>query len=236
MLLPVQQPQRRRQYACVDPLVNFGDLTYPRLRCLAKIYYGVDDALWYNGRMEISWIILGVVVVVAVWAVWAYNRFVSLTNRTEEAWSDIDVQMKRRYDLIPNLIETVKGYVQHERGTLESVTEARTRAMNATTVEQHAQAENMLTGALKSLFAVSESYPDLKANSNFVELQRELSDTENKIQAARRFYNSVVQELQNALEQFPSNFIGSIFGFKTREFFQLAENEAAARNPVKVSF
>ena len=144
--------------------------------------------------------------------------------------------MKRRYDLIPNLIETVKGYVQHERGTLESVTEARTRAMNATTVEQHAQAENMLTGALKSLFAVSESYPDLKANSNFVELQRELSDTENKIQAARRFYNSVVQELQNALEQFPSNFIGSIFGFKTREFFQLAENEAAARNPVKVSF
>ena len=126
--------------------------------------------------------------------------------------------------------------MQHERVTRESVTEARTRAMNATTVEQHAQAENMLTGALKSLFAVSESYPDLKANSNFVELQRELSDTENKIQAARRFYNSVVQELQNALEQFPSNFIGSIFGFKTREFFQLAENEAAARNPVKVSF
>ena len=167
---------------------------------------------------------------------WAYNRLIQLTNRTEEAWSDIDVQLKRRYDLIPNLVETVKGYVTHERGTLESVTEARTRAMNAQTVEEHAQAENMLTGALKSLFAVAESYPDLKANTNFVELQRELSDTENKIQAARRFYNSVVQELQNALEMFPSNIVGNTFGFKTREFFELGEGEGAAREPVKVSF
>ena len=186
--------------------------------------------------MSITYILLAVVIVIAFWAIFAYNRFVRLTNRTEEAWSDIDVQLKRRYDLIPNLVETVKGYVTHERGTLESVTEARTRAMNAKTVDEHAQAENMLTGALKSLFAVSESYPDLKANSNFVELQRELSDTENKIQAARRFYNSVVQDLQNALEQFPTNLLGNMFGFKTREFFKLDEGEAAARQPVKVQF
>ncbi len=186
--------------------------------------------------MNISYIILAAVALVALWAVWAYNRFVQLTNRGEEAWSDIDVQFKRRYDLIPNLIEAVKGYVKHEQGTLEKVTQARVQAMGAQTVGEHAQAENMLAGALKSLFAVSEAYPDLKANTNFIELQRELSDTENKIQAARRFYNSVVQELQNALEQFPSNLIGNMFRFKTREFFQLDASESAAKNPVKVSF
>src|SRR3989338_804818 len=186
--------------------------------------------------MEISYILLGVVVVVGFWAIWAYNRFVVLANRCEEGWSDIDVQMKRGYDLIPNLVETVKGYVKHEAGTLEKVTEARTKAMGAQSVADHAQAENMLTGALKSLFAVAESYPDLKANTNFIELQRELSDTENKIQAARRFYNSVVIELQNALEQFPTNLIGNMFRFKTREFFELAGDEQAARNPVKVQF
>ena len=179
---------------------------------------------------------IGAVVVIGLFLIWAYNRFVTLTNRTEEAWSDIDVQLKRRYDLIPNLVETVKGYASHEAGTLQKVTEARTKAMGAHTVAEHAAAENMLTDALKSLFAVSEAYPDLKANSNFVELQRELSDTENKIQAARRFYNSVVIELQNALEQFPTNMIGKMFGFKTREFFELGEGEEAARNPVKVSF
>ena len=144
--------------------------------------------------------------------------------------------MKRRYDLIPNLVETVKGYAKHEAGTLQSVTDARTKAMGAQSVADHAAAENMLTSALKSLFAVSESYPDLKANTNFVELQRELSDTENKIQAARRFYNGVVMELQNALEQFPTNLIGNMFGFKTREFFELADGEQAARQPVKVQF
>lgn len=186
--------------------------------------------------MTTVYILLGIIVVIGLWIVWAYNRFVALTNRTEEAWSDIDVQMKRRYDLIPNLVETVKGYMTHERQTLESVTNARTAAMGAQTVEQHAQAENMLTDALKSLFAVAESYPDLKANTNFLELQRELSDTENKIQAARRFYNSVVQDLQNALEQFPTNVIGSTFGFKSHEFFALAEGEEAARQPVKVQF
>ena len=186
--------------------------------------------------MTSGWIGAAAIAVIVAWIIWAYNRFVRLTNRCEEAWSDINVQLKRRYDLIPNLVETVKGYMTHERGTLESVTSARTKAMGAQTVAEHAQAENMLTGALKTLFAVAESYPDLKANTNFLELQRELSDTENKIQAARRFYNGVVQELQNAIEMFPSNIIGSAFGFKTREFFQLAEGEQAAREPVKVKF
>lgn len=186
--------------------------------------------------MTVLYVVLGVVAVIGLWIAWAYNRFVVLTNRAEEAWSDIDVQLKRRYDLIPNLVETVKGYASHEAGTLQKVTEARTKAMGAQSIAEHAQAENMLTDALKSLFAVSESYPDLKANTNFVELQRELSDTENKIQAARRFYNSVVQDLQNALESFPTNIVGNMFGFKTREFFQLGANEAAAREPVKVSF
>lgn len=186
--------------------------------------------------MTTTYIILGVLAAFVLWIIFSYNRLIALTNRSEEAWSDIDVQLKRRYDLIPNLVETVKGYVTHEKETLAKVTEMRTRAMNADSVAEHAEAENMLSGALKSLFAVAESYPDLKANSNFVELQRELSDTENKIQAARRFYNSVVQDLQNALEQFPSNIIGSMFGFKTREFFALGENEQAAKEPVKVSF
>ncbi len=186
--------------------------------------------------MNITYIVLIVIAVIAVWIIWAYNRFVRLTNRCEEGWSDIDVQLKRRYDLIPNLVEMVKGYAKHEAGTLQKVTEARTNAMGAQSIGEHAAAENMLTGALKSLFAVAESYPDLKANTNFVELQRELSDTENKIQAARRFYNSVVIELQNALEQFPTNIVGNMFGFKTREFFELAEGEQAAREPVKVSF
>lgn len=187
--------------------------------------------------MNYTWLVLtAIVTLVVFWLIWAYNRFVTLTNRSEEAWSDIDVQLKRRYDLIPNLVETVKGYASHEAGTLQKVTEARTAAMGAQTVAEHAEAENMLTGALKSLFAVSEAYPDLKANSNFVELQRELSDTENKIQAARRFYNSVVIDLQNALESFPTNLIGKAFGFTTREFFKLDEGEAAARQPVKVSF
>ena len=182
------------------------------------------------------YIVLGIAGVLVAWVIFAYNRLVALTNRGEEAWSDIDVQLKRRYDLIPNLVETVKGYAAHESGTLQKVTEMRTRAMNAQGVAAKAEAENMLAGALKTLFAVSENYPNLKANENFVELQRELSDTENKIQAARRFYNSVVQDLQNALEQFPSNIVGSSFGFKTREFFQLSEGEHAAKNPVKVSF
>lgn len=186
--------------------------------------------------MNILYIALGILAVIVLWVVFAYNGFVSLRNRAKEAWSDIEVQMKRRYDLIPNLIETVKGYAAHERQVLESVTQARTAAMGAQTVEQHAEAENMLTGALKSLFAVSEAYPDLKANTNFLELQRELSDTENKIMASRRFYNSTVQQLNTAVEQFPGNVIAGSFGFAQMDLFELAEGEEAARQPVKVAF
>lgn len=182
------------------------------------------------------YIVLGVVVVVGLWLVATYNRFVTLVNRTKEAWADIDVQLKRRYDLIPNLVETVKGYATHEREAFESVTKARATAIGAQSVADHAEAENMLTGALKSLFAVAEAYPDLKANQNFLELQRELSDTENKIQAARRFYNGNAQDLKTALEQFPSNIVGSWFNFKALDFFELAENEQAAKNPVAVKF
>ena len=163
--------------------------------------------------MTILYIALGVLALIVLWVVLSYNGFVSLRNRAKEAWSDIEVQMKRRYDLIPNLVDTVKGYATHERATLDSVTSARTAAMGAQSVEEHAKAENMLTGALKSLFAVSEAYPDLKANQNFLELQRELSDTENKIMASRRFYNSTVQELNTAIESFPGNVIASSFSF-----------------------
>lgn len=186
--------------------------------------------------MNITYIVLAIVAVIIIWAVAIYNRFVTLTNRVREAWSDIDVQLKRRYDLIPNLVETVKGYAAHEAGTLTKVTEMRTRAMNATTPAQKEEAENMLSGALKSLFAVSENYPTLKANENFVALQNELSDTENKIQAARRFYNSVVQDLNTKLSSFPSNLIGNSFGFKQSDFFQLGADEQAAKEPVKVQF
>lgn len=186
--------------------------------------------------MNPLYIILAVVAVAAVWIVAIYNRFVTLTNRAKEAWSDIDVQLKRRYDLIPNLVETVKGYAKHESSTLEQVTAMRSRAMGATDQKERADAENMLTGALKTLFAVSENYPDLKANSNFVELQRELSDTENKIQAARRFYNSTVMELNTKLEHFPSNIIGNMFRFAKRDFFELGEDQQAAKEPVKVQF
>ena len=154
----------------------------------------------------------------------------------QEAWADIDVQLKRRYDLIPNLVNTVQGYAKHEKDTFAKVTEMRTRAMNAESIGEHGQAENMLTGALKSLFAVAENYPDLKANENFLELQRELSDTENKIQAARRFYNTNVRDMNTALQSFPQNLVGNMFGFKDAEFFELAEGEDAARDPVEVKF
>jgi LemA protein len=165
-----------------------------------------------------------------------YNRFITLATRIQEAWADIDVQLKRRYDLIPNLVNTVKGYATHEVGTLEKVTEMRTRAMNATTPHDKAEAEGMLAGALKSIFAVAENYPNLKANENFLELQRELSDTENKLQAARRFYNSVVQEFNAAIQMFPANFIASFGNFTAKEFFTLSEDESVAKEPVKVQF
>jgi LemA protein len=179
-------------------------------------------------------IILAVVVVIVLFVVLTYNRLIALRNRVKEAFSDIDVQLKRRYDLIPNLVNAVKGYAGHEKGVLEKVTEARTRAMGASGVHEKAQAENMLTGALKSLFAVSENYPDLKASANFLELQRELRDTEDKIQASRRFYNTNVMSLNTKIETFPSNFIARGFGFKKEEFFELEEEEA--RNVPEVKF
>jgi LemA protein len=180
-------------------------------------------------------VILILIVVIAVFLAAEYNRLVTLKNRTDESWSDIDVQLKRRYDLIPNLVSTVKGYAAHESGVFEKVTEARTRAMSADgTPHDRIDAENALSGTLKSLFAVAESYPDLKANQNFIELQKELSDTENKIQSARRFYNANVRDMNTRVESFPTNAIASMFGFGTREFFELEEE--AAKNPVEVKF
>ncbi len=180
------------------------------------------------------YIILAVLAVVALWLVFTYNGLVSWRNRVKESWSDIDVQLKRRYDLIPNLVETVKGYAAHEKQALEAVITARAKAMGATSVQDHAQAENMLSGALKNLFALAEAYPDLKAVASFTELQRELADTENKIQAARRFYNSNVQSYNTKQESFPTNMVAGMFGFKHADFFELKEE--AAREPVKVQF
>jgi LemA protein len=177
--------------------------------------------------------ILIVAGLVALWLVVIYNRFIAMRNRVKEAWSDIDVQLKRRYDLIPNLVETVKGYASHERELLEKVTQARTQAMGAQGLKEKGEAENALSQTLKSLFAVSENYPDLKASQNFLELQRELSDTENKIQAARRFYNGNVRDFNIMLESFPQNIIGKAFNFKTAEFFEIGEQE---KQPVKVNF
>lgn len=181
-------------------------------------------------------IVLAVLAAIVLWVIFAYNRFVTLVNRVKEAWADIDVQLKRRYDLIPNLVSSVKGYVAHERGTLEKLTEARAKAMQAGSVKEHEKSENMLTGALKSLFAVAENYPDLKANQNFVELQRELSDTENKIQAARRFYNGNVMDLNTKIDSFPANVIAGMFRFRKSDFFELGEGEEAAKKPVEVKF
>ena len=186
--------------------------------------------------MTLIYILLGIVAVIFGWFIATYNGFIRFINRTKEAWSDIDVQLKRRYDLIPNLVEAVKGYAAHEKTAFENVTKARSAAMGATGTAAKGQAENMLSGALKSLFAVAEAYPDLKANQNFLELQRELSDTENKIQAARRFYNTNVRDLNTMLEQFPANIVGTLFKFTPREFFELAEDEQAAKDPVKVAF
>lgn len=183
--------------------------------------------------MSAGIIALIVIAILVVWLIAMYNGLVRSRNRVDEAWSDIDVQLKRRYDLIPNLVNTVKGYATHEKGLFESVTEARTRAMNAGTTEDRAQAENMLSGTLKSLFAVAENYPDLKANQNFLELQRELSDTENKIQASRRFYNGNVMDFNTKIQVFPTNVFAGMFNFTKRDFFEAAEAE---KENVKVEF
>ena len=190
------------------------------------------------------WIILGVVGAFALYCVFTYNGFVALTQRTKEAWADIDVQLKRRYDLIPNLVETVKGYAAHERETLDAVISARAEAtkmhvdasgITAEQITAMAGAESALGASLGKLMAIAEAYPDLKANANFAQLQTELSDTENKIQAARRFYNGNVRDLKIGLQSFPGNIVGSMFKFKEESFFELAEN-SAEREAVKVDF
>jgi LemA protein len=182
------------------------------------------------------WIFIILIVIIAIWAVASYNAFVKGRTRTQEAWADIEVQLKRRYDLIPNLVNTVKGYATHESGTFEKITEARTAAMSATTTDAHAKAEGELSGALKSLFAVSEAYPELKANTNFLELQRELSDTENKIQAARRFYNANARDYNIRRQSFPSNLIAGMFGFESKiEYFDIPDHGVESE-PVKVDF
>ena len=179
--------------------------------------------------------ILIVVALVIFWVVLVYNGLVSLRNRAKEAWADIEVQLKRRYDLIPNLVSTVKGYATHESSAFENVTKARAQAMGAGSLADKAGAENMLTGALKSIFALAEAYPELKANQNFLALQNELSDTENKIQAARRFYNGNVRDLNIKIESFPANLIAGMFNFSPMEFFDLPDSDAA-QNPVQVKF
>lgn len=182
--------------------------------------------------MNPLYIILGIFAVVVLWIVAAYNGIVSLVNQTKNAWSDIDVQLKRRYDLIPNLVEVVKGYAKHEKSVFEDVTKARSAAMSAKGVEEKGAAENMLSGALKSLFAVTENYPTLKASDNFSKLQDSLTETENNIESSRRFYNANVRDLNTKIQVFPTNLIANMFGFKSQDFFQAAESDKEA---VKVS-
>ena len=181
----------------------------------------------------VGWVILGVLVVVGFVLVGMYNQLVQLRVRTDSAWSDIDVQLKRRHDLIPNLVETVKGYAAHEKGTFENIAKYRSLAIEATTPADKAQAENQLTGALKSLLAVAENYPDLKANEEFMQLQASLSQTEDSIQNARRYYNAVVRDLNTRIQSFPTNILAEMFGFAQRQFFETA---AADREPVAVKF
>jgi LemA protein len=180
-------------------------------------------------------IVLIILAVLVLWLVFSYNGFVRGRNRVEEAWADIEVQLKRRYDLIPNLVNTVKGYATHESSAFEKVTEARAKAMSANGTPGSAAAEGELAGALKSVFAIAEAYPELKANTNFLELQRELSDTENKIQASRRFYNGNVRDYNTSLESFPGNVIAGMFSFGKKDLYDLPDNDAA-QQPVEVKF
>src|SRR5438105_15729042 len=185
--------------------------------------------------MSTGWIVLGVIVALALFAFAAYNRLVALSQRVGQAFADIDVQLRQRHDLVPNLVETVKGYAAHERGTLDEVVKARNAAMTAQGPAQQAAAENMLTGALRQLFAVAEAYPDLKASTNFQQLQAELTDLENKIAAARRFFNNAVQEYNTGIQRFPAALFASAFGFAPKTFFDLGDERAAVGEapPVK---
>ena len=183
-----------------------------------------------------GWVVLGIIVVLVVWAISIYNSLVAMRQRTNQAFADIDVQLKQRHDLIPNLVETVKGYATHERGTLEAVVQARNAAMAAPGVEQKVAAENALTGALRQLFALSESYPDLRANQDFQQLQAELSDIENKLAASRRFFNNAVQEYNTGIQQFPASLFAGIFGFLPSTFFDLGEGRAQLEQAPSVKF
>ena len=183
-----------------------------------------------------GWIVLGVIVVIVIWAISVYNSLVAMRQRTDQAFADIDVQLKQRHDLIPNLVETVKGYATHERGTLEAVIQARNTAVAAPGVEQKVAAENMLTGALRQLFAVAEAYPDLKANQNFMQLQGELGDIENKLAASRRFFNNAVQEYNTGIQQFPAVLIAGAMGFSERSFFDVGADRAAVQAAPEVKF
>ena len=183
-----------------------------------------------------GWIVLGVIVVIVIWAISVYNGLVAMRQRTNQAFADIDVQLKLRHDLIPNLVETVKGYAAHESGTLEAVIRARQTAIAAPGVEQKVAAENMLTGALGKLFALSESYPNLKANANFQQLQSDLSDIENKLAASRRFYNNAVQEYNTGIQQFPAAMFAGMFGFSQRSFFDVGEDRAQLDQAPSVKF
>lgn len=179
-----------------------------------------------------TWIVLGIIALLVIWVIIIYNGLVAMRQRVNQAFADVDVQLKQRHDLVPNLVETVKGYAAHERGTLDAVVQARNAAMTAQGPAQMAQAENALTGALRQLFALSEAYPDLKANQNFQQLQMELSDLENKIAAARRFFNNAVQEYNTGIQQFPAVLLAGPTGFTQKEFFDLgAERETAAKPP-----
>ena len=201
--------------------------------CIAFAFLPI---IFYHHCMTSLYVILGIVAVVIIGFIVIYNGLVRRRNQADEAWSDIEVQMKRRYDLIPNVVETVKGYAAHERGALEGVTAARTAAMGAASPDARMKAENQLSNTLKTLFAVAENYPDLKANGNFLDLQRELADTENKIQASRRFYNGTVRDYNTSLQSFPSTMVARAFGFAKKELFGLDSADQAAREPVKVQF
>ena len=183
-----------------------------------------------------GWIVLGVIAVIVIWAISVYNNLVAMRQRTNQAFADIDVQLKQRRDLVPNLVETVKGYAGHERGTLEAVINARNAAMAAPGVEQKVAAENMLTGALRQLFALSENYPNLKANENFRQLQSDLADIENKLAASRRFFNNAVQEYNTGVQQFPAALFAGIFGFGQRQFFDVGQDRAQMEQAPSVKF
>jgi LemA protein len=183
-----------------------------------------------------GWIVLGIIAVIVIWAISVYNNLIAMRQRTNQAFADIDVQLKQRRDLVPNLVETVKGYAGHERGTLEAVINARNAAMAAPGVEQKVAAENALTGALRQLFALSESYPNLKANENFRQLQSDLADIENKLAASRRFFNNAVQEYNTGIQQFPAALFAGIFGFGQRQFFDVGQDRAQMEQAPSVKF